>query len=68
MQAYGSPFSYFHQVVGGVVHQHDQSARPDVVDQPGETDEGNGGYMVNDLLFEILQAETQNTRWKKKKK
>lgn len=49
------------------MHQHDQRARPDVVDQPGERDEHNGGYMVNDLLFEILQAQTQNTRWQKKK-
>ena len=57
MQARASAFSYLHQVVGGIVHQHDQSAGPDVVDQPRESDERNGGYMVNDLLLEILQDE-----------
>lgn len=45
------------------MHQHDQSPSPDVVDQPGETNERNGGYVVNYLLFEILWRKT----WDKKK-
>lgn len=40
------------------MHDHNQRARPDVVDQPGEADEHDGGHVVDDLLFEILQAET----------
>lgn len=41
------------------MHQHDQSPPPDVVDQPGETDEDDGGDMVNYLLFEILKLENK---------
>lgn len=48
--------SYLHEIIWCIMHQHDQSPCPDVVDQPGETDEGNGGYVVNDLLFKILQT------------
>lgn len=44
------------------MHQHDQSPCADVVDQPGETDEGNGGYMVNYLLFEILEKKNIGDR------
>lgn len=49
--------SYLQQIVWGIMNQHDQSPCPDVVDQPGETDEEDGGYMVNYLLFEILKRK-----------
>lgn len=54
------------------MHQHDQSSCPDVVDQPGETDEGSGGHMVNDLLFKILQDKSEKitvlvTHWLSRK-
>lgn len=39
------------------MNYHDQSPCPDVVDQPGETDEEDGGYMVNYLFFEILKKK-----------
>ena len=44
------------------MHQHDQSPSPDVVDQPGETNESNGGYVVNYLLFEILWRKTRDKK------
>lgn len=44
------------------MHQHDQSPSPDVVDQPGETNESNGGYVVNYLLFEILCRKTRDKK------
>lgn len=44
------------------MHQHDQSSCPDVVDQPGETDEGKRGHMVNDLLFKVLQTRKEERR------
>lgn len=46
------------------MHEHDQSSCPDVVDQPGEADEGKCGHVVNDLLFKILQTKREKeTRW-----
>lgn len=43
------------------MHQEDQSPCTDVVDQPGETEEEDGGRMVNQLLFEILQRTRTHT-------
>lgn len=37
---------------------HDESPRPDVVGEPGEADEDDGGYVVDDLFFEVLQEKT----------
>lgn len=36
------------------MQQHDERARSDVVDTPGETDEEDGGHMVNHLLLKVL--------------
>lgn len=47
-------FGWLHEIVCGVVDQHDQSPSSDVVDQPGEADEEDGRHMVNYLFFEIL--------------
>lgn len=60
-------FSYLHEIVRGIMHYHDQSPSPDVVDQPGEADEGNGGHMVNNLLFEILQRKSKREKHCKNK-
>lgn len=49
-----SGFADLQQVVGGVVQSHDESPRPDVVGKPGEADENDGGYVMDDLLLEIL--------------
>lgn len=37
------------------MQQHDERTRSDVVDTPGETDEEDGGHMVNHLLLKVLQ-------------
>lgn len=50
-----SGFADLQQVVRGVVQSHDESPRPDVVGKPGEADENDGGYVMDDLLLEILQ-------------
>lgn len=42
------------QIIRGVVQGHDQSPGTDVVGEPGEADEDDGGHVVDDLLFEIL--------------
>jgi len=45
------------QDVGGVVDQHDQGADADVVDAPGEGEQGERGQVVDDLLLEVLQEQ-----------
>lgn len=52
---------YLEKVIGGVVHQHDESSSTDVVNAPGEADEEDGGHMVNNLLLEVLQRGQQET-------
>lgn len=47
---------HLEEVIGGVVHQHDESPSADVVDTPGEADKEDGGYMVNYLLLEVLRT------------
>lgn len=37
------------------MHQHDESSSTDVVNTPGEADEEDGRYMVNNLLLEVLK-------------
>lgn len=46
---------YLEEIIGGVVHQHDESPSTDVVHTPGETDEEDGGYMMNNLLLKVLK-------------
>lgn len=41
------------------MQRHDKSPRPDVVGEPGEADEDDGGHVVDDLLLEVLQE-----RWR----
>lgn len=48
---------YLEEVIRGVVHQHDESSATNVVDAPGEADEEDCCYMVNDLLFKVLDRE-----------
>lgn len=38
------------------MNQHDESSSTDVVDTPGEADEEDGRYMVNNLLFKVLKG------------
>lgn len=38
--------------------KHDESPGTDVVHTPGEADEEDRGYMVNYLLFKVLQRRT----------
>lgn len=37
------------------MQSHDESARSDIVGEPGEADEDDGGHVVDDLLLEVLQ-------------
>lgn len=37
------------------MHEHDERSRSDVINTPGETDQHDGGHMMNDLLFEVLE-------------
>lgn len=48
------------QDVGGVVDQYDHGADADVVDAPGEGEQGERGQVVDDLLLEVLQEQQQN--------
>lgn len=48
---------YLKEVIGGVVHQHDESSSTDVVNAPGEADEEDGCHMVNYLLIEVLKRK-----------
>lgn len=37
------------------MQRHDESPRPDVIGEPGEADEDDGGHVVDDLFLEVLQ-------------
>lgn len=37
------------------MQSHDESPRSDVIGEPGEADEDDGGHVVDDLLLEVLQ-------------
>lgn len=41
------------------MYQHDESSSADVVNTPGEADEQDGRYMVNNLLLEVLKRVTR---------
>lgn len=45
---------YLEQDVGAVVKQQDERADADVVGAVGETQQGDGGQMMNHLLSKIL--------------
>lgn len=53
---------YLEEVIRGVVNQHDESSSSDVVNTPGEADEEDGRYMVNDLLLEVLKRWRQGEK------
>lgn len=40
------------------MHEHDESSSTDVVHTPGEADEEDGRYVVDDLLLEVLDNRT----------
>lgn len=40
------------------MHQHDECSSTDVVNTPGEADEEDCCYMVDDLLLEVLNRKT----------
>lgn len=42
------------------MYQHDESSSTDVVHAPGEADEQDGRYVVNDLLLEVLKKVTHS--------
>lgn len=44
------------------MNQHDESSSSDVVNTPGEADEEDGRYMVNDLLLEVLKRWRQGEK------
>ncbi len=46
---------YLQQIVGGVVHQHNEGSSSDVVHTPGETNQEDGGNMVHYLFFKVLK-------------
>lgn len=50
--------SYLKKDVRGVMKQHDQSANANVVGTVGETQQEDGGQMVNHLFFKILAKQT----------
>lgn len=43
------------------MHQHDECSSTDVVHTPGEADEQDGRYVVDDLLLEVLNREQMDT-------
>lgn len=49
---------YLQQDIRGVVQQHDQRADANVIDAVGETEQEDGGQVVNHLLFKILVKQT----------
>lgn len=51
-------WDYLEQDVRGVMKQHHQSADANVVSTVGETEQEDGGQMVNHLFFEILAKQT----------
>ncbi len=47
------------------MHQHDESSSTDVVNTPGEADEEDGRYMVNNLLLKVLERRRRDRKcWK----
>ena len=44
------------------MNQHDESSSTDVVDTPGEADEEDGSYMVDNLLLEVLKRRKHDGR------
>ncbi len=50
---------YLQQIVGGVVHQHNEGSSSDVVHTPGETNQQDGGNMVHYLFFKVLKEREQ---------
>ncbi len=48
-------FHYLQQIVGSVVHQHNEGSCSDVVHTPGETNQQDGGNMVHYLFFKVLK-------------
>lgn len=53
---------HLEEVIRGVVHQHDESSSTDVVNTPGEADEEDGRYMVNNLLLKVLKRGRHSER------
>lgn len=49
---------YLEQDVRGVMKQHDQGADAKVVGTVGETEQEDGGQMVDDLFFKVLAKQT----------
>lgn len=47
---------YLQQEVGWIVQQHHNCTNPNVVVTVGEANQWDGGNVMNDLLFEVLQA------------
>lgn len=39
------------------MHQHDESPSTDVIYTPGEADEEDCGYMMNNLLLKVLKTQ-----------
>ena len=59
-------WDYLEQDVRGVMKQHHQSANANVVSTVGETEQEDGGQMVNHLFFEILACkQEQSAQWSK---
>lgn len=46
------------------MYQHDESSSTDVVNTPGEADEQDGRYVVNNLLLEVLKTVT-HSEWRR---
>lgn len=55
-------YIYLKEVIRGVVHQHDESSSTDVINAPGEADEEDSCYMVNNLLLEVLKRRKHGKR------
>lgn len=39
------------------MHQHDESSNTDIVHTPGEADEEDGRYMMDNLLLKVLKRK-----------
>lgn len=46
---------HLEEIIRRVVNKHDERPGTDVIHTPGEADEEDRGYMVNYLLFKVLQ-------------
>lgn len=47
--------AHLEEIIRRVVNQHDERPGTDIVHTPREADEEDCGYMVNYLLFKVLQ-------------